>query len=507
MTANTSDKLPQSIAALTEAITGLEQREQNVLSLIQQQPPTNTIDLKKQYHALNTKKWDLIERIVALKKAETSKKVLQTMRNASKTIQSTLSYVNSVDTPSNKQQTLSAREFEALWTDIGHIISELKKSKIEVQFLHQIQHEWNDNKTQRDQIFPELIRTANDLNDDEKHFRRKIEATISKANSSLAKTCASLDTQRLAIVEAKGNVKMMEVISYSDLLYKLIWTESGSFSKADVDQEMNQIDDDINRLKQCMGVMQNIANELQGECATVDDKKVTLLIEKKMVSNAQKLNKLQRAMFTLQDIKMDNEIKQFLGTKMQQLENHVVNLNNAAERLRGEARQNAQAKQKMIALNVLKRKKLFELQRDEYKRKLSILRKSLAAISSRDDNYDNATGDNDNDEQKETSVQAVANDADEDTLNSDYTQWNSDDIVTWIVGLNGNKYSKYEAILREKMCEKNVHGSTLVMLNKTDLQSLGIVELDDAVEVANHIEHFVSSCNVDLLDDMYDDDV
>eukprot|EP01083_Nonionella_stella_P092328 258437_1 len=510
---NKGTTLAESIISLTNAITKLENREEELFSLIQRTPSDpNDTEYKKQYKSINTKKCELLATIITLRKAETEKNALQSMKNASKTMKDTLQYVDDVDAVNPQRQTINIAE--SLWTDIAHTVDALKNTKDEVQtaavqLIDHLQQQWTDIKNQRDTIFPELITVKNNINDEEKQLRNKIESKINEAHSSLAHICSNLDTQRIGILEAKCNVRIMEAMSHSDLLYKLILTDGGVPTKHEIDD----MDANMNRLEQCMSETQQLHDTLQEECDTTVDNKIKVLIGNKIVSNAHKLNKLQRAMFIVEDIRTDNEIIEFLRDKMGQIVNRANELTYCAKGLRDEAKQYAQAKNKVMALSMLKRKKLFDMQRDEYKLKISNLQKSLGAFGFQGDGDDDTTGGNVKEEKEKSMVQVLDTvvdignkDVNRGALSSDYTEWNSDDIVRWIISINPNKYCKYEGTLKTKMSEMNVNGNDLVMLNKSDLQGFGIGDLEDVVEIIKQIEQLASCFTVDLLDEMYDDD-
>eukprot|EP01084_Bolivina_argentea_P004646 8821_1 len=57
--------------------------------------------------------------------------------------------------------------------------------------------------------------------------------------------------------------------------------------------------------------------------------------------------------------------------------------------------------------------------------------------------------------------------------NNDYTEWDSDDIVNWIMNLD-KAFNRYESVLRKTLKDEELTGGDLMYLDKNDLNRFGI---------------------------------
>ena len=73
----------------------------------------------------------------------------------------------------------------------------------------------------------------------------------------------------------------------------------------------------------------------------------------------------------------------------------------------------------------------------------------------------------------------------------DFSQWNIDEIINWIININPDKYKKYEERLRENFVKNDINGSHLKHIDKYDLHNWGITDFQDKINILGKI---VSLC-------------
>ena len=62
---------------------------------------------------------------------------------------------------------------------------------------------------------------------------------------------------------------------------------------------------------------------------------------------------------------------------------------------------------------------------------------------------------------------------------SRYTEWDTLDIITWILSLENGRYNKYKSKLEISLNEENVKGTHLAKVNVLDIKGWGIVDFSD----------------------------
>ena len=75
-----------------------------------------------------------------------------------------------------------------------------------------------------------------------------------------------------------------------------------------------------------------------------------------------------------------------------------------------------------------------------------------------------------------------------------WREWTSVEIVDYIINLQDGRYSKYKSVLFEKMKYREMNGSDLEMLEKTDLSNFfGIINFGDICSLYNEIQALIST--------------
>eukprot|EP01084_Bolivina_argentea_P234248 394355_1 len=77
-----------------------------------------------------------------------------------------------------------------------------------------------------------------------------------------------------------------------------------------------------------------------------------------------------------------------------------------------------------------------------------------------------------------------------------YKEWNSDQILFWILSLENGKYLKYESVLSKALNEEVVTGEDLDAVDTSDIKGWGIVQFKDKKCLQQHIKTLISSHNV-----------
>ena len=85
--------------------------------------------------------------------------------------------------------------------------------------------------------------------------------------------------------------------------------------------------------------------------------------------------------------------------------------------------------------------------------------------------------------------------------NSNYKNWNTNDIVSWIIQLDNGKYKAYANGLKKNMDIDGVNGSNLDILSSNDLSLYGIRNMEHRNEILNHIKTLIASDVEGMLDE------
>ena len=74
----------------------------------------------------------------------------------------------------------------------------------------------------------------------------------------------------------------------------------------------------------------------------------------------------------------------------------------------------------------------------------------------------------------------------------EFESWDSDDVVKWIMNLDGRKYKKYENDLTKNIKTENIDGQCLESLDKGDLHRLGVTDFKDKKDLLQKIKELVT---------------
>ena len=69
-----------------------------------------------------------------------------------------------------------------------------------------------------------------------------------------------------------------------------------------------------------------------------------------------------------------------------------------------------------------------------------------------------------------------------------FLEWNSDELVDWIVTIQNGQFSKYEKILQVTFKKEGVNGSTLEHIDKAELRGWGVESFMDRINMYKHIQ-------------------
>ena len=62
--------------------------------------------------------------------------------------------------------------------------------------------------------------------------------------------------------------------------------------------------------------------------------------------------------------------------------------------------------------------------------------------------------------------------------NDDYLSWNDEDVLQWIMSLNNGLFLEYKSVLKQKLKDENVTGSSLRNIYKVDIKFWGIKNME-----------------------------
>lgn len=86
-----------------------------------------------------------------------------------------------------------------------------------------------------------------------------------------------------------------------------------------------------------------------------------------------------------------------------------------------------------------------------------------------------------------------------------FSEWNSDAFLMWIMDLNAGKFKKYEKKLKMKFAEQNVDGRGIQFLKDVHLESWGVVDFMDRVELHQHVQDLIKKKNNPKIENNFDD--
>ena len=74
---------------------------------------------------------------------------------------------------------------------------------------------------------------------------------------------------------------------------------------------------------------------------------------------------------------------------------------------------------------------------------------------------------------------------------SNFVNWDHEDILSWIVSIDGGYFDKYRSILSKELNDCNLRGSDLSALNSADIRGLGVKVFHDAKKLERHIQQLI----------------
>ena len=74
---------------------------------------------------------------------------------------------------------------------------------------------------------------------------------------------------------------------------------------------------------------------------------------------------------------------------------------------------------------------------------------------------------------------------------SKYTEWTPQEIVSWIVSLDSDRFSKYKDVLLQNLTEEGIEGADLCNVNEFDVKGWGIKNFKDKKFIMERITGLV----------------
>ena len=82
---------------------------------------------------------------------------------------------------------------------------------------------------------------------------------------------------------------------------------------------------------------------------------------------------------------------------------------------------------------------------------------------------------------------------------SDYEQWDTQDIIAWILNLENGRFNKYKAKLEKTLIEENVKGEHLESVDVADIKGWGVVDFGDKKSLMKWIKALVNANNNEAI--------
>lgn len=83
-------------------------------------------------------------------------------------------------------------------------------------------------------------------------------------------------------------------------------------------------------------------------------------------------------------------------------------------------------------------------------------------------------------------------DLDIDYTKKHYLEWNSSDVIDWVLSQGYGTFAKYSSLLRQNIPKQNIKGKHLSKLDKSEWRSLGILDFDDCLSIIDHVKALTS---------------
>ena len=74
----------------------------------------------------------------------------------------------------------------------------------------------------------------------------------------------------------------------------------------------------------------------------------------------------------------------------------------------------------------------------------------------------------------------------------EYNHWNCKDVLEWIITLDNGAFKQYHDILKESLTKRNVKGSNLKYVEKSDIKAWGIDDIEHRTKLFEHIRSLMN---------------
>eukprot|EP01083_Nonionella_stella_P008601 24824_1 len=88
-----------------------------------------------------------------------------------------------------------------------------------------------------------------------------------------------------------------------------------------------------------------------------------------------------------------------------------------------------------------------------------------------------------------------------------YSKWNTEQILNWILSLDNGRFSKYADILSAKLKEQNIIGEDLEEVTNLVVKQWGVQDKNDKRILTNHIQALCSKRNSNVAEQAYYDNI
>eukprot|EP01084_Bolivina_argentea_P153033 266846_1 len=137
---------------------------------------------------------------------------------------------------------------------------------------------------------------------------------------------------------------------------------------------------------------------------------------------------------------------------------------------------------------------IYELQKDINELKVTNKILSDELLKEKEQKNDD-NNDNDNEDENKIDIDGELENCNKELIvNKDWRNWTYLEIIQYIIELDDGKYNKYKNLLFNKMKEREIKGSDLLMMEKMDLTNFfGIVNYGDVCNLWNQIKELTQS--------------
>lgn len=213
-------------------------------------------------------------------------------------------------------------------------------------------------------------------------------------------------------------------------------------------------------------------------------KNVTLIIEIELKGTEQvKVQQYGSDQAMMDMVRTEYKTNDSRGTMGVNSKQNAIELNNLKK-------ENTKLKREILRLNARvndlmteneKLKKMVDYHQIEQVKEKTSLRKAIKQESKKVENDLNSGGFN-------GSNQWESYDLDIDYTKKHYLEWNSSDVIDWVLSLSYGCFAKYSSLLRQNIPKQNIKGKHLSKLDKSEWKSLGILDFDDCLSIVDNVK-------------------